>query len=115
MMEMGSHVWEMFVWTKQGNITTSAPPVELSRLNSCEQLAVTVQGGHLGLHQYPPLGKISKYLPNTLPQKAQKTSHFPQKNTQITPELPKCEICGLQPRKKSKKMNSGPEELTLYT
>jgi hypothetical protein len=42
MMEMGSHVWEMFVWTKQGNITTSAPPVELSRLNSCEQLAVTV-------------------------------------------------------------------------
>ena len=42
MMEMGSHVWEMFVWTKQGNITTSAPPEELSRLNSCEQLAVTV-------------------------------------------------------------------------
>ena len=42
MMEMGSHVWEMFVWTKQGNITTSAPPAELSRLNSCEQLAVTV-------------------------------------------------------------------------
>ena len=41
-MEMGSHVWEMFVWTKQGNITTSAPPLELSRLNSCEQLAVTV-------------------------------------------------------------------------
>ena len=42
MMEMGSNVWEMFVWTKQGNITTSAPPAELSRLNSCEQLAVTV-------------------------------------------------------------------------
>ena len=42
MMEMGSHVWEMFVWTKQGNITTSAPPLELSRLNSCQQLAVTV-------------------------------------------------------------------------
>ena len=41
-MEMGSHVWEMFVWTKQGNITTSAPPLELSRLNCCQQLAVTV-------------------------------------------------------------------------
>ena len=59
------------------------------------------QGGHWVLHQYPPLGKIPKYLPNTLPQKNSKNLPFPPKNTKIPPQLPKCEICGLQPRKKS--------------
>jgi hypothetical protein len=45
---------------------------------------IDLQGGHWGLHQYPPLGKIPKYLLNTLPQKTQKTSYFPQK----TPKYP---------------------------